>query len=113
MSEVVGTSGPEGHSQVTAWLRGRRATEALLSGLHASGVAHAVGESVPAIETRGLRKDYGSRQTLRGVDLTVGCGEVFCLLGPNGAGKTTTVEILEGFRSRSGGEVTVLGVDPQ
>ena len=66
----------------------------------------------PAIEVRGLTMSYGSRQVLRGVDFEVRPGEVFCLLGPNGAGKTTTVEILEGFRQRTGGDVRVLGVDP-
>jgi ABC-2 type transport system ATP-binding protein len=68
-------------------------------------------ESV-AIEVRGLTMAYGSRQVLRGVDFEVRPGEVFCLLGPNGAGKTTTVEILEGFRRRTGGDVRVLGLDP-
>jgi ABC-2 type transport system ATP-binding protein len=61
----------------------------------------------------GLRKSYGSVEALRGVDLEVRRGEVFALLGPNGAGKTTTVEILEGYRRRDGGEVEVLGEDPQ
>ncbi|MGX4692311.1 ABC transporter ATP-binding protein [Streptomyces sp. JNUCC 63] len=56
---------------------------------------------------------YGDQDVLRGVDLTVEHGEVLALLGPNGAGKTTTVEILEGFRSRTDGEVRVLGQDPQ
>ncbi len=65
-----------------------------------------------AIEVRGLRMSYGARQVLTGVDFDVRPGEVFCLLGPNGAGKTTTVEILEGFRQRTGGTVLVLGVDP-
>ena len=65
-----------------------------------------------AIEVRGLRKAYGARDAVSGVDLTVARGEVFALLGPNGAGKTTTVEILEGYRRRDGGEVSVLGVDP-
>jgi ABC-2 type transport system ATP-binding protein len=65
-----------------------------------------------AVEVRGLRKDYGERPVLRGVDFDVRQGEVFCLLGPNGAGKTTTVEILEGFRARTSGSVTVLGLDP-
>ena len=65
-----------------------------------------------AIEVRGLRKSYGDVEAVRGIDLTVRSGEVFALLGPNGAGKTTTVEILEGFRQRSGGEVSVLGHDP-
>ena len=65
-----------------------------------------------AIEVRGLRKAYGSHVAVGGIDLDVAAGEVFALLGPNGAGKTTTVEILEGHRRRSGGEVRVLGVDP-
>jgi ABC-2 type transport system ATP-binding protein len=65
-----------------------------------------------AIEVRGLRKSYGDVEAVRGIDLTVGEGEVFALLGPNGAGKTTTVEILEGYRSRDAGQVSVLGHDP-
>ena len=66
-----------------------------------------------AIEVAGLRKSYGSREVLHGLDFVVEAGEVFALLGPNGAGKTTTVEILEAYRHRDGGEVSVLGVDPQ
>ncbi|MGH2732911.1 MAG: ABC transporter ATP-binding protein [Actinomycetota bacterium] len=66
----------------------------------------------PAIEIRGLRKSYGPIQAVRGIDLFIEHGEVFALLGPNGAGKTTTVEILEGHRKRSAGEVAVLGFDP-
>ncbi|HTZ23536.1 MAG TPA: ABC transporter ATP-binding protein [Streptosporangiaceae bacterium] len=73
---------------------------------------HAATAAPPAIEVRGLTMSYGSRQVLRGVDFEVRPGEVFCLLGPNGAGKTTTVEILEGFRQRTGGDVRVLGADP-
>ena len=64
------------------------------------------------IEIRGLRKSYGELEAVRGIDLDVDRGEVFGLLGPNGAGKTTTVEILEGYRERTGGEVSVLGHDP-
>jgi ABC-2 type transport system ATP-binding protein len=73
---------------------------------------HVAGAGPLAIEVRGLTMSYGSRQVLRGVDFEVRPGEVFCLLGPNGAGKTSTVEILEGFRQRTGGDVRVLGVDP-
>jgi ABC-2 type transport system ATP-binding protein len=65
-----------------------------------------------AIVVRGLRKAYGGRLAVDGVDLTVHRGEVFALLGPNGAGKTTTVEIMEGYRRPDGGEVRVLGEDP-
>jgi ABC-2 type transport system ATP-binding protein len=65
-----------------------------------------------AIEVRDLRKSYGSVEAVRGVSFEVARGEVFCLLGPNGAGKTTVVEILEGYRTRSGGEARVLGMDP-
>ena len=65
-----------------------------------------------AIEVRGLRKSYGELAAVDGVSFEVRRGEVFCLLGPNGAGKTTTVEILEGYRARSGGEARVLGIDP-
>jgi ABC-2 type transport system ATP-binding protein len=65
-----------------------------------------------AIAIRGLRKSYGSNEAVRGIDLDVSVGEVFAFLGTNGAGKTTTVEILEGYRERSAGEVSVLGVDP-
>src|SRR3954471_13686946 len=64
------------------------------------------------IEVSDLRKSYGDRQVLRGVDFEVGRGEVVALLGPNGAGKTTTVEILEGYREPTGGFVRVLGLDP-
>ncbi|HEV2347649.1 MAG TPA: ABC transporter ATP-binding protein [Actinocrinis sp.] len=66
-----------------------------------------------AVRVRGLIKSYGNVHAVRGVDLTIARGEVFALLGPNGAGKTTTVEILEGYRRRDGGEVEVLGLDPQ
>jgi ABC-2 type transport system ATP-binding protein len=68
---------------------------------------------VNAISVRGLRKSYDSLEAVRGVDFEIEEGEVFGLLGPNGAGKTTTVEILEGYRSRDAGEVSVLGHDPQ
>jgi len=65
-----------------------------------------------AIEVQGLRKSYGDFEAVRGIDFSVATGEVFGLLGPNGAGKTTTVEILEGLRPRSAGDVRVLGRDP-
>jgi ABC-2 type transport system ATP-binding protein len=67
---------------------------------------------VTAIAVRDLRKAYGEHEALRGISFEIEEGEVFGLLGPNGAGKTTTVEILEGYRSRDGGEVDVLGFDP-
>ncbi len=66
----------------------------------------------PAIRVRGLRKTYGAQVAVEGLDLDVARAECFALLGPNGAGKTTTVEILEGYRPRTGGEVSVLGIDP-
>jgi ABC-2 type transport system ATP-binding protein len=66
-----------------------------------------------AIEVRGLRKSYGEFEAIRGIDFEVRSGEVFGLLGPNGAGKTTTVEILEGYRARTDGLVSVLGLDPE
>ena len=65
-----------------------------------------------AIEVRDLRMRYGAVEAVRGIDLEVATGEVFGFLGPNGAGKTTTIEILEGYRARTGGDVSVLGVDP-
>ncbi|MFS0698555.1 ABC transporter ATP-binding protein [Cellulomonas sp. 179-A 4D5 NHS] len=66
-----------------------------------------------ALEAHGLRKRYGDKRAVDGLDLAVNRGEIFSVLGPNGAGKTTTVEILEGYRDRDGGEVRVLGEDPQ
>jgi ABC-2 type transport system ATP-binding protein len=64
------------------------------------------------ISVNGLRKSYGKLEAVRGIDLEVAGGEIFAFLGPNGAGKTTTVEILEGYRNRSAGDVKVLGADP-
>jgi ABC-2 type transport system ATP-binding protein len=60
------------------------------------------------ISVRGLEKSYGATQAVAGIDLRIAQGEIFALLGPNGAGKTTTVEILEGFRTRDRGEISVL-----
>ncbi|WP_329133812.1 ABC transporter ATP-binding protein [Streptomyces sp. NBC_01476] len=65
-----------------------------------------------AVRVRGLRKRYGEVTAVDGVDLDIRRGEVFGILGPNGAGKSTTVEILQGYRDRDGGEITVLGEDP-
>lgn len=69
--------------------------------------------SSPIIEVTGLVKRYGDLTAVNGVDLRINQGEIFALLGPNGAGKSTTVEILEGFRTRDAGSVSVLGFDPQ
>lgn len=66
-----------------------------------------------AVCVEGLRKSYGDLVAVDGVSFTVSTGEIVAILGPNGAGKTSTVEILEGFRSASGGTVRVLGLDPQ
>src|SRR5215469_5967539 len=68
--------------------------------------------SEPVVSVHGLVKRYGSHDAVAGIDLEVRRGEVFAFLGPNGAGKTTTVEILEGFRRRTAGQVSVLGHDP-
>src|ERR1700722_14396299 len=70
------------------------------------------GVRVPAVSVRSLAKSYGDKQADRDISFEVEKGEVFALLGPNGPGKTTTIEILEGFRNRSSGEVSTLGVDP-
>ena len=65
-----------------------------------------------AVSVSDLRKAYGEVEAVRGISFEIASGEIFGLLGPNGAGKTTTVEILEGYRERDGGSVTVLGADP-
>jgi ABC-2 type transport system ATP-binding protein len=75
-----------------------------------AGTASASGQ--PVITVRSLVKRYDSHEAVAGIDLEVRHGEIFAFLGPNGAGKTTTVEILEGFRQRTAGEVSVLGQDP-
>ncbi len=78
-----------------------------------AGLADAANLEEPVLRVRGLRKRYGEHWAVGGIDLDVRHGEIFAFLGPNGAGKTTTVEILEGYRSRDGGEVEVLGRDPR
>lgn len=70
-------------------------------------------DSDAVVRVRGLRKTYGAFTGLDGVSFEIERGETFALLGPNGAGKSTTIEILEGYRDRSGGEASVLGIDPQ
>jgi ABC-2 type transport system ATP-binding protein len=70
------------------------------------------GDPAYAVQIRGLVKSYRGVPAVRGVDLDIRRGEIFALLGPNGAGKTTICEILEGYRARDGGAVSVLGVDP-
>ncbi|WP_435839675.1 ABC transporter ATP-binding protein [Streptomyces caniferus] len=77
-----------------------------------SAATVAAGSARPVIRVRDMRMAYGGTDVLHGIDLDIRRGEIFALLGPNGAGKTTTVEILEGFRQRSAGEVAVLGTDP-
>jgi len=69
-------------------------------------------ETDTVIAATGLRKSYGAREAVRGVDLHVGRGDVVALLGPNGAGKTTLIELIAGLRERTAGDVRVLGVDP-
>src|SRR5207302_1825886 len=78
----------------------------------ARSVAQPVEPDSAALVVRDLRMRYGTNDVLNGVNFAAARGEVLALLGPNGAGKTTTIEILEGFRMRSAGEVSVLGVDP-
>jgi len=80
---------------------------------HGGGHDELMTASASAVEVSGLRKDYHGTEALRGLDFDIAYGETFALLGPNGAGKSTTIEILEGYRDRSAGTVSVLGVDPQ
>jgi ABC-2 type transport system ATP-binding protein len=82
-----------------------------MTSIGAAGVVARSGEAV--IEIADLRMTYGKLEAVRGIDLQVRRGEVFAFLGPNGAGKTTTVEILEGYRRRTGGQISVLGQDPE
>jgi len=74
--------------------------------------AAASARAEPVVSVSGLVKRYTGHEAVAGIDLEVRRGEIFAFLGPNGAGKTTTVEILEGFRQRTSGEVRVLGADP-
>jgi ABC-2 type transport system ATP-binding protein len=86
-------------------------TEPAMTG-SAPAVQAGPGTRPDVVTVRGLRMTYGHYEAVRGIDLEVARGEILAFLGPNGAGKTTTVEILEGFRQRTGGEVEVLGADP-
>ena len=99
---------------VEGWKRRLRARQFTAMNCHRQrmSISSTRESSTLAIEVRGLRKSYGDTEAVRGIDLRVSKGEVFALLGPNGAGKTTTVEILEGHRDRTAGEVSVLGYDP-
>ncbi|HUL27649.1 MAG TPA: ABC transporter ATP-binding protein [Streptosporangiaceae bacterium] len=97
-----------------ATLPGRAGTGGARGGQPDSGTSGGQPDSggPSAVHVRGLVKTYSGVQAVNGVDLDIRRGEIFALLGPNGAGKTTTVEILEGYRSRDSGEVSVLGYDP-
>jgi ABC-2 type transport system ATP-binding protein len=79
---------------------------------HPPETTRAAGPGEPVIGVSDLRMRYGEREALTGLSFEVFRGELFALLGPNGAGKTSTVEILEGYRRRTGGLVSVLGTDP-
>ncbi len=95
---------PDGPAKVAEAVSGEAGTPVPDGGGRFSGL--------PVIEVRGLRKSYDGVEAVAGIDLEVRAGEVFAFLGPNGAGKTTTVEILEGYRRRTAGEISVLGADP-
>ena len=75
-------------------------------------MTHTTNPDGSVLSARGLTKRYGDREVLQHLDLTIAPGETYALLGPNGAGKSTTIEILEGFRRASGGDVVVLGEHP-
>ncbi len=92
--------------------RQRGGTQTGLRHVHLAGDNHS-GPGAVAVVVRGLQMSYDGVPAVAGIDLEVQSGEVFAFLGPNGAGKTTTVEILEGFRHRTAGDVSVLGVDPE
>lgn len=93
-------------ASLTEWTKEGSTTTASLAGARADA-----GDAV--IEVSGLRMSYEGLEVVRGIDLRVSRGEIFTFLGPNGAGKTTTVEILEGHRKRTAGDVQVLGEDPE
>jgi len=78
-----------------------------------SPAAPAGGGAAPVIPARGLRKQYGDFHAVQGIDLEVRAGECFGLLGPNGAGKSTTMRMLAGTSQRTGGELRILGIDPE
>jgi ABC-2 type transport system ATP-binding protein len=88
------------------------APPAAAAAARSAGRSAAAVDDHAAISVSGLRMNYGTYEAVRGIDFEVGRGEIFAFLGPNGAGKTTTVEICEGFRKRTAGEVRVLGDDP-
>jgi ABC-2 type transport system ATP-binding protein len=94
-------------------LSGVERTGTRLSAAASTSLGGKVAAADVVIEVSGLRMSYDGFEAVRGIDLRVRNGEIFTFLGPNGAGKTTTVEILEGHRKRTGGEVRVLGVDPE
>jgi ABC-2 type transport system ATP-binding protein len=81
-------------------------------GIHQDSTVRSGAAQGPVVRVRGLRKDYGGVTAVHDIDFDIADGETFALLGPNGAGKSTTIEILEGYRDRTGGEVSVLGTDP-
>src|SRR3954453_19012839 len=87
------------------------ATRASIGDRRAVHNIHLMADSV--ISVQGLHKSYDGFEAVRGIDLEVSAGEIFAFLGPNGAGKTTTVEILEGYRPRRAGQVSVLDADPE